>query len=259
MRAIESAAKAAKGEIMNLKWLAITVMFFVALPVKAQNLLPDASKTPAQSLNNDKEKMSYVIGVNQAKNFKKDLSEIKLDLDADLVLKGFRDAFSGSGYLMTEDDMGAILIEINKALKTKQEEELKRSKEEAAKFLAANKSKPGINVTASGLQYQKIAEGNGPKPTDNDTVEVSYKGTLANGTKFEDTEERGKPAELPIAKISFAGLKEGLKLMPAGSKWLLFIPPALGAGERELRIGSLAIPPNSVLIFEIELLSIKPR
>lgn len=119
-------------------------------------------------------------------------------------------------------------------------------------FLEANKSKAGVVTLPSGLQYEVITEGSGPKPTAMSKVTCHYHGTLIDGTIFDSSVQRGQPATFPLNMV-IKGWTEGVQLMPQGSKWRFFIPPHLGYGERQT--GS-HIGPNSTLIFEVELLSI---
>ncbi|MCB1589512.1 MAG: FKBP-type peptidyl-prolyl cis-trans isomerase, partial [Xanthomonadales bacterium] len=145
--------------------------------------------------------------------------------------------------------------EFRQMMTEKQGERLKKMAEEnkskGAAFLAENKGKSGIKTTESGLQYQVLRQGNGAKPDANDRVKVHYLGTLIDGTKFDSSYDRETPAEFPLNGV-IAGWTEGLQLMPVGSKYKLFIPGDLGYGEN----GSGPIPPNSTLIFEVELLEI---
>ncbi|MGX5816684.1 FKBP-type peptidyl-prolyl cis-trans isomerase [Chitinophaga lutea] len=119
-------------------------------------------------------------------------------------------------------------------------------------FLAANGVKPGITELPSGLQYEVITEGNGPRPTATSKVTCHYHGTLIDGTVFDSSVRRGQPATFPLNMV-IKGWTEGLQLMPQGSKWRFFIPPQLGYGDRQV---SAQIGPNSTLIFEVELLGI---
>ena len=119
-------------------------------------------------------------------------------------------------------------------------------------FLEANKSKPGIVSLPSGLQYEIITEGAGPKPTERSKVTCHYHGTLIDGTVFDSSVQRGQPATFPLDAV-IKGWTEGVQLMPLGSKWRFFIPSHLGYGDRQ--VGG-KIGPNSVLIFEVELLGI---
>jgi FKBP-type peptidyl-prolyl cis-trans isomerase FklB len=119
-------------------------------------------------------------------------------------------------------------------------------------FLAANKAKPGVTELPSGLQYEILIEGAGPKPTEFNTVTCHYHGTLIDGTIFDSSVQRGKPASFPLNMV-IKGWTEGLQLMGTGSKWRFFIPPHLGYGARQV---GPTIGPNSTLIFDVELISI---
>lgn len=119
-------------------------------------------------------------------------------------------------------------------------------------FLAKNKDKAGVTETPSGLQYEIITEGTGPKPTANNTVTCHYHGTMIDGSIFDSSVQRGQPAKFPLNQV-IKGWTEGVALMPTGSKWRFFIPPHLGYGDRQV---GPTIGPNSTLIFEVELLGI---
>ncbi len=123
---------------------------------------------------------------------------------------------------------------------------------DGAAYLAANKDKPGVHTTASGLQYEVLSEGTGQRPTAADTVTVHYVGKLIDGTTFDSSVDRGQPATFPLRNV-IAGWTEGVALMPTGSRYRFTIPPELGYGERG---AGGVIPPNAVLVFEVELLSI---
>jgi FKBP-type peptidyl-prolyl cis-trans isomerase FklB len=118
-------------------------------------------------------------------------------------------------------------------------------------FLAANKNKPGITELPSGLQYEVLTEGTGEKPSENNTVTCHYHGTLIDGTVFDSSVQRGRPASFPLNMV-IKGWTEGLQLMPTGSKWRFYIPPHLGYGDRQV---SAQIGPNSTLVFDVELIS----
>jgi FKBP-type peptidyl-prolyl cis-trans isomerase len=135
-----------------------------------------------------------------------------------------------------------------------QEAKAKGNIEAGEKFLAQNKNKPGVKTTASGLQYEVLKEGNGPKPIATDTVTVHYAGTLMNGEEFDNSYKRGEPISLPLNGV-IRGWTEGLQLMTAGSKYKFYIPYQLGYGTQ----AAGSIPPGSVLIFEVELVKINDK
>lgn len=229
---------------MNLKWLAIVMLFSAATPTRAQEV---------QALTTQKQKLSYAIGVDAARNFKR----MGIDIDLEVLIRALRDTQSESKLLMSDDEMRAALTAYQKEMQQKQAQEAKvtaeKNKKEGDAFLAENKTKEGVVTLASGLQYKILKTGEGKKPTDEDTVEVNYKGTLISGTEFDSSYKRGQPASFPVKAI-ISGWREALKLMPVGSKWQLFIPPELAYGTRGT---GREIGPNATLIFEVELLAIK--
>lgn len=199
-----------------------------------------------------KEKVSYGIGMDIAKGFK----QRGLDLDAEMISRGLRDGFTGAKALMTEEEIIAVLTAYQKELQQKAAEAAialaDKNKKEGDAFLAANKTKEGVITLASGLQYRILQAGTGKLPTEADTVDVHYQGSLLNGTVFDSSIKRGQPETIPVKGV-ILGWQEALKLMPVGSKWQLFIPSELGYGlETNGSIG-----PNSVLLFDVELLAIK--
>ena len=154
---------------------------------------------------------------------------------------------------MSMDQIRDTMMAFEKDMQQKQAEAGKKNEADSEKFLADNKKKDGVKTTASGLQYKVIKEGNGPQPKSSDTVTVNYRGTLTDGTEFDSSYKRGQPATFPLAGV-IKGWTEGLQLMKTGSKYQFFIPPALAYGEHS---PSPTIPPNSTLIFEVELISIQ--
>jgi FKBP-type peptidyl-prolyl cis-trans isomerase FklB len=159
--------------------------------------------------------------------------------------------------VLTENEARAVIAELQKAMVVKQAAAAKavgeKNKMEGDAFLAANKAKPGVFVLPSGLQYKILTPGTGRKATAVDTVMCHYRGTLIDGKEFDNSNRGGGPATFPVNKV-IKGWTEVLQLMPVGSKWQVFIPPALAYAER----GSGAdIGPNATLIFEIELVGIK--
>lgn len=214
----------------------------------------DAGAKPAleiAGLANEKEQVSYMIGLDIAKS----LTPIKGDIDVAALAKGIEASFAGKGVLMTEEQANQIRETYQAKVQARQVAEQKAKAEknlkEGADFLAANKSKPDVKTTESGLQYQIIRAGSGAKPSATDQVRVHYKGTLLDGTVFDSSYDRGQPAEFALNQV-IPGWSEGVALMPVGSKYKFWIPSNLGYGEA----GGGPIGPNAMLTFEVELLEI---
>ncbi len=214
----------------------------------------------SQSLKTQKERVSYTIGVDTARV----LRQQEIEVDLDILVRGLRDGMSGEKLLMTDQELLATreatqkeLVRRQAAKKQNRNPARKKSGEDNKKageaFLAGNGKKDGVVTLPSGLQYRILKAGDGRKPVDADIVECNYRGTLIDGTVFDSSYSRGKPAALSVAGV-IPGWREALKRMPVGSKWQLFIPPGLAYGERGAGPG---IGPNATLVFEIELLSVK--
>lgn len=207
------------------------------------------------TLGTDKQKDSYALGM----NIGRDLSRQPIDIDVTPFLQGMRDALEKNKSQLTDDEIKAALAQLQSQANTKAEAENKALGEanlkQGEEFLAGNKAKPGVVALASGLQYKVITMGTGPKPTAADTVVCDYRGTLINGKEFDSSYKRGQPASFPVNRV-IKGWTEALQLMPVGSKWELFIPPDLAYGSQG---AGQDIGPNSTLIFEVELHSIKGK
>jgi UDP-GlcNAc:undecaprenyl-phosphate/decaprenyl-phosphate GlcNAc-1-phosphate transferase len=229
---------------MILKLMAFLGVLILVAPVTAEE---------PQVFKSEKEKVSYGIGVQVMRNFKQQ----GLEVDIDLIIKGMRDVLSGGKLLMTDEDLRKTMISVQNELRLKQKQTRRMAvvdnKKEGDTFLAENKKKDGVVALPSGLQYKILKAGDGGRPTDADTVECHYQGTLINGSVFDSSDLGGQPAILEV-KALIPGWREALKLMPVGSKWQLFIPPQLAYGDRGE--GGI-IGPNSTLILEVELLAIK--
>ena len=203
-------------------------------------------------LKTDKDKLSYSIGVSVGKNFKRDGTEV----DLDLMIKGFKAGLAGDKSIMSDREiqqiMGSYQMELRKQAMARNQVAVQENKKKGDAFLAENKAKKGVVTADNGLQYKIIKKGSGKKPVETDTVEVNYRGTLIDGKEFDATQE-GKPATLKVSSL-IAGWKQALSMMPVGSKWQLVVPSQLGYGERG--VGN-DIGPNEVLVFELELVGIK--
>ena len=200
--------------------------------------------------------VSYGVGTDVGHNLKMNLDQAGLDsLNKDALFAGMRDAMDSIERHSSEKVKAAVqtyMMEAQKTMMAKQQAEADAVSSAGAAFLAENGKKPGVITTASGLQYEVLQMGKGPKPTAEQTVKVHYKGTLLNGKQFDSSYDRGEPAEFPVNAV-IPGWTEALQLMPVGSRWKLFIPSELAYGERG---AGGDIPGNSTLIFEVELLDI---
>jgi FKBP-type peptidyl-prolyl cis-trans isomerase FklB len=205
-------------------------------------------------LKDQKDKASYSIGYDIGSTFKKQ----KVDLNADALFTGLKDALSGKEALLSKEDREKTLEVFQKEMMEKQvaasKEAATKNAAEGEKFLAENKTKDGVKTTTSGLQYKVLKEGSGEPPKETDTVVTNYRGTLLDGTEFDSSYKRNEPASFPVNRV-IKGWTEALQLMKPGAKYQLFIPSALAYGERG---AGRDIGPNATLIFEVELLSVKP-
>jgi FKBP-type peptidyl-prolyl cis-trans isomerase len=275
---------------MKLKWMALGGILLLVAQVSAEG---------AMSLRNQKEKVSYGIGVGLAREIKtpgievdsdliaqglkdelsgkkspildkeprrlmnqflyvaKNLMTQGIDIDQDLMIKGFKDELAGNRLLIPDRELRRMMTSVQGELKRGQEKATLVPAVDNLKngevFLAENKTKEGVVALPSGLQYKILRMGDGRKPTDADTVECHYRGTLINGTEFDSSYRRGQPETFKFTAV-IPGWREALKLMPVGSKWQLFIPPQLAYGSRGK---GFVIGSNETLIFELELLAIK--
>ena len=211
----------------------------------ASGVKPDTTKL--------QDRVSYSIGYSMGKNFKKNDAEV----DPDIVAKGMTDAMTGDDSLMSESQMRKAISDFQTDMmrkqQKKQQELADKGSAESKKFLAENKTKKGVVTTKSGLQYEILKKGTGPHPKASDTVVVDYVGKLINGKVFDSSYKRGQSATFPVDHV-IPGWTEALEKMRVGGKWRLFIPPDLAYGSRG---AGNVIPPNSVLIFDVELHSIK--
>lgn len=192
------------------------------------------------------DKISYALGLSIGSNFL--TSGIK-KVDFDAFLKGMKDVINEVPLEMSFDEAKEVMNDFFAKL---QAEKLDLNLKAGEEFLAINKNRPGVVSLPSGLQYEILKEGNGPKPKATDQVKCHYHGTLIDGTVFDSSVQRGEPATFGVNQV-IPGWVEALQLMPVGSKWKLFIPSNLAYGERG---AGQSIEPNSTLIFEVEILDI---
>ncbi len=198
--------------------------------------------------------LSYAIGMRLHDIYMGD--RLNEETDSTIVKSAFADMVGGTAILTAEQEEQVIMSFFTKKQEEQQKEQAKQyesTKAEGENFLAANAKRPEVKTTESGLQYEVITEGKGPKPSETDVVKVHYKGTLIDGTVFDSSYDRGEPAEFPLNGV-IKGWTEGLQLMSVGSKYKLYIPYQLGYGERG---AGGTIQPYSALIFDVELLEIK--
>lgn len=204
------------------------------------------------NLESPRDRVSYAIGVDMARNFRKQ----GIEIDVDLIARGLRDGLGGGPVLLSDKDLRRTMNEfqgdVRQRMAQNRRSAAEENKQRGTAFLEQNKSREGVVVLPSGLQYRVLKAGDGRKPVDSDIVVCNYAGRLLNGHEFDATEP-GKPATLKLSAL-IGGWKEALKLMPTGSKWQLALPPQLAYGDRGA--GS-DIGPNETLLFEVELVAVK--
>jgi FKBP-type peptidyl-prolyl cis-trans isomerase FklB len=219
----------------------------------------DSTNSPAEQ----RAKISYSIGVNIGRNIKSG----SYDVDLDEMQAAIKDVLGAKTLKLTDEQMREAMMAYQQQVRAKREEErrktIEKNKRDAETFLAENRKKDGIKThvvtmpdgSSAEFQYKVLTEGTGPMPKSNDTVSVVYKGTLLNGTEFDSSAKHGnQPAKFSLAGGLVKGWIEALQLMKTGSKWQLFLPPALAYGDRG---SGPQIEPGAALIFEIELLGIE--
>ena len=237
-------------------------------PVAKTGPAARARTQPVLTLKTQKDKASYAVGLNLGRNLGAQLNQQSVDFDQAILLRGMKDALAGGKTLLTDDEVKAVLTQLQTEVRARQQEKMKveqektkvvveENKKEGTEFLEANKTKEGVVALPSGLQYKILTEGTGPKPAATDTVSCNYRGRLLNGTEFDSSYKRGQPASFPVNGV-IKGWTEALQLMPVGSKWQLFIPAELAYGDRGADPRS-GIGPGATLIFEVELLSIQEK
>ncbi len=211
----------------------------------AEGVGPGAA-APAGQLKSFKERSSYVIGLDVGRGLK----EQGVDLNLDVLMRGVTDGLAGAKNQMTDAEIDATLMELQKLVEGRRKE---KNKKEGEAFLALNKKKEGVTELPSGLQYKVLKKGQGATPGATDQVTVHYRGTLIDGSEFDSSYRRGAPATFPVNKV-IKGWTEAMQLMQVGDKWQLFVPADLAYGDKS---PAEQIPPNATLIFEVELLDVQ--
>lgn len=231
---------------------AVTTTNSAAATPQTATTTPTQAQTQPQTV--DKGKASYSIGVDLGENFKAE----GIEVDPDMLLKGLKDSMSNIKLIYTKQEMEATLIAFQKQLAAKRQANLAmlatKNDQAGTAYLAANKAKPGVVTTASGLQYKVITPGSGAHPTDTDIVTVDYTGNFINGQEFDSSYKHGKPVTFPVTEV-IPGWVEAIKLMQPGAIYEVVVPYNLAYGERGL---GTVIGPKQTLIFKIHLLSVKP-
>jgi FKBP-type peptidyl-prolyl cis-trans isomerase len=227
----------------------------ISLLLAAAVMLPSCNSSQSAktvTLTTPQDKASYAIGVNLGNNFKTSYVEV----NADAVARGIADVQAGNKLLLTETEMSAAMDSLQATAEKGYQVAIGENLKKASAFLAANATKEGVTTLADSLQYQIITKGTGPVPKAGDAVKVHYTGSFEDGKVFDSSVQRGEPAQFIVGQGQIIpGWDTILQMMPTGSKWKVFIPPSLAYGER----GQQVIPPNSLLIFEVELIEIVPQ
>jgi FKBP-type peptidyl-prolyl cis-trans isomerase len=234
-----------------MKKILFVALCLAVLKADAQKTKPAPVKKPVATtppLKNLTDSASYAMGVSMATFYAQQGVQ---NINPALVSQAIRDVYAKKNLAISDAQCNDIIM---KLMDNRQQEKLKPSIAASKKFLEANKKRPGVKTTESGLQYEVITEGTGPKPTAADEVTVNYVGTLMDGTEFDNSYKRGQPISFNLGGV-IKGWTEGVQLMPVGSKYKFYIPYELGYGLH----GTGPIPGAATLVFEVELLSIKGK
>ena len=232
---------------------AVICLIVLVILLPFLSLATDQDKDTVARLDSFAQKISYVLGQEIGNSFK----EAPVEIDLDIFMQGINDSLKDRESPLDADETNQIKQEFSRQVQENRQKQMaalsEKNREDGAAFLAANKNKEGVVTTDSGLQYKVLTQGEGPKPKENDRVTVHYSGTLLDGTEFDSSYKREKPATFQVNGV-IRGWTEALQLMSVGSKYRLFIPADLAYGQRG---AGQKIGPNTMLIFDVELLSIE--
>lgn len=245
--------------VLTVAWLWMT--HALAQPAEVIAPPPAARADDAPKLDTPEAHLGYALGLRIGSRIAADFRAQQAPLDPTALARGLADAVMGAKSRIDEKTIAAALERFEKRMQEREREfaarmaaVAKANRTKAAEFMKTNAVKPGVKTLPSGLQYEVLRAGEGPRPTIDDTVATRYRGTHLDGSEFDATDPAGEPATFPLRGV-VPGWQEALPLMSVGAKWRLFVPPELGYGEE----GSPpVIEPNEVLIFEIELAKILP-
>lgn len=231
----------------------LVAVISLAQPTQKKSVSAPASSQIAQ-LGDFADSLSYALGMNIVQMVK----EQNFPIRRDVLLRALADGFDARPFAITEQDMVAVFQHYQQQKQAEEQakhaEEAAKNRAEGEKFLRDNAKRPGVKTTASGLQYEVLQQGNGPKPSGpTATVKVHYRGTLLDGTEFDSSYKRGEPAEFQLDRV-IKGWSEAVQLMNVGSKYKFYIPADLAYGDRG---AGNVIPPGATLVFEVELLETK--
>ncbi|MFO0914002.1 MAG: FKBP-type peptidyl-prolyl cis-trans isomerase [Pirellulales bacterium] len=226
-------------------WAGVAALWIMPLTTMAQQGAPQARELPGV-LQTDRDKASYGLGADLARRFAAE----GMDLNLELLVQGFKDATAKSPLKVTPEEFQQAIVRMQREAVTKV---ATKNLEEGNAYLAKNKARAGVKTLPSGLQYEVVQQGKGASPKPTDTVKAHYRGTFISGDEF-DSSLGGEPLEIKVNEV-IPGWTEALQLMKPGDKWKLVIPPALGYGPQGVPPD---IGPNSVLLFDIELVEVVP-